>query len=356
MRHIPLAAAALLLLGACYGSHGVLEEFECPEGTPDDPEEVPPVDLLFVIDNSESMEEEQDALRDSFDDLLRALVTGDAGADGVRDFPPVTDLHVGVVTADLGVAVASGCSGGGPGDGRSGVLRRGDCGGAGFVSVDPEAPEASVAEFACLASVGVAGCAVEQPLEAALLALSADARGVLDDLRGRAELENAGFLRPGSVRIVVVVTDEDDASIGERGCGSRIGPGGPSARARAEAVAAHPIARYADAFAALGAGGSGFALEIVAGVPPALVGQAPETILAARDMQRRYDATSLVGIESSCRSERGVAYPPRRLVETAAALGTRASIHSLCEADFGAVALGIAEHVGATVRRATCER
>jgi len=349
---IPISA--LLALTGCYASHGVLEDFECPEGEPDAPEDVPPVDLLFVVDDSESMEEEQEALRLAFDDLLRWLVTGDVGDDGIADFPAIADLHVGVVTTDLGVPIGSSCGRGAPG----GALRGTECGGPpAYVAVDPMSPDASVERFACAASVGTSGCAVEQPLEAALLATNDEVDGAaMPELVGQAGRTNRGFLRPGSVRIVVIVTDEDDASIADPVFYRETIPGGPAARARAEAAAAHPIARYVEAFTRMGAEGGGFGLEIVAGVPPELVGSAPTAILSHPRMQRRYAPTSLTGIESSCRSDRGVAYPPRRLVEAAGELGERASIHSLCEADFGAVAVGIADHVGAIVRRATCER
>ena len=60
------------------------------------------VDLLFVIDNSESMTEEQAALRAEIPNLVRSLVTGDRDRDGTPDFPPVKSLQVGVVTTDMG--------------------------------------------------------------------------------------------------------------------------------------------------------------------------------------------------------------------------------------------------------------
>src|SRR5690349_13842 len=58
------------------------------------------VDVLFVIDGSPSMREEQAALQRELPAILERFVTGKR-LDGI-DTTPVRDLHVGVVSADLG--------------------------------------------------------------------------------------------------------------------------------------------------------------------------------------------------------------------------------------------------------------
>jgi hypothetical protein len=67
-----------------------------------------PVDLLFMIDNSGSMAEEQRKLAAVLPNLVAELATGNL--DGSRkpagtktDFAPVQSLHIGVVTSDMGI-------------------------------------------------------------------------------------------------------------------------------------------------------------------------------------------------------------------------------------------------------------
>jgi hypothetical protein len=62
------------------------------------------VDILFVMDKSLSMLEEQAMLAEQMPKLIRALVTGDRNGDGVRELDPAESVHLGVVTSDLGLA------------------------------------------------------------------------------------------------------------------------------------------------------------------------------------------------------------------------------------------------------------
>src|SRR5688572_5332869 len=57
------------------------------------------VDLLFVVDDSGSMTEEQDNLARQLPELVRVLTTGKLDDD--HTFRPV-DLHVGVISTDMG--------------------------------------------------------------------------------------------------------------------------------------------------------------------------------------------------------------------------------------------------------------
>ena len=60
------------------------------------------VDLLFMVDNSGSMAQEQASLREQFPKLISVLASGDPGP-GKEKFPPAKDLHLGVVSSDLGL-------------------------------------------------------------------------------------------------------------------------------------------------------------------------------------------------------------------------------------------------------------
>jgi hypothetical protein len=84
------------------------------------------LDLLFDIDNSSSMADKQAYLAQAIPDLVRRLVTPNcvdgAGAvvgasdvngsctQGVVEFPPVHDMHIGVVTSSLGPRLGNQCN------------------------------------------------------------------------------------------------------------------------------------------------------------------------------------------------------------------------------------------------------
>src|SRR3990172_2453983 len=56
------------------------------------------VDVLFMVDNSNSMAEEQAQLTVQFPRLVSVLASGDRDADGTPDFPAVRDLHLRAIT------------------------------------------------------------------------------------------------------------------------------------------------------------------------------------------------------------------------------------------------------------------
>jgi hypothetical protein len=166
------------------------------------------VDLLFVIDNSNSMEPKQKALTAAFPKLIEGLKVGGS----------LPDLHVGVVSSDLGTGPysISTCETIG-GDGgklhsKAGQLAPAGCptpsdswisisDGATNISSGPADPVERVkAAFTCIASLGVAGCGFEQPLESV--------RHALDP----ALAVNPGFLRDEALLVVFFITDEDDCS------------------------------------------------------------------------------------------------------------------------------------------------
>jgi hypothetical protein len=161
------------------------------------------LDVLFVIDNSGTMREEQMALVNAFPDFL----------DHLRQSGELPDLHIGIVSSNMGVGPdwdIQGCAG--PGD--DGLLQfasRGACTGPSdpfIVDVSDGAggrtqnyPGALQDVFACIAPLGTSGCGFEQPL--------ASMKRALDGTKP----QNAGFLRDGAGLLVVIVSDEDDCSV-----------------------------------------------------------------------------------------------------------------------------------------------
>jgi hypothetical protein len=213
-----LAIALGLVIGACSddGGPGIIHP---PDGGIDaDPYqtliELPvtinrSLDLLLVVDDSPSMADKQNNLANNLPNLINVLNTVPGG---------LPDVHIGVVTTDMGTSSSSG-----PPGPAVGVLGQGGCANTGksgnlqtfnapitntFLSDVKELDGtrtrnytgdlASV--FATMVRAGAQGCGFEQPLAAA--------RAALDN-----NPANAGFLRPDALLAVVFVGDEDDCSI-----------------------------------------------------------------------------------------------------------------------------------------------
>ncbi len=161
------------------------------------------IDLLFVIDNSNSMREEQASLVANFNRFVNVLQELDSG---------LPDIHIGVVTTNLGAGDngIAGCEG----QGDNGILVNTPSSNACNTPSDRYISdvagsdgtrirnyEGTLAEtFSCIAEVGVTGCGFEQPLEAMVRALDGS------------NPQNAGFLRPEALLAVVIISDEDDCS------------------------------------------------------------------------------------------------------------------------------------------------
>ena len=166
------------------------------------------LDLLFVIDNSASMAEEQAWLTDGFGRLIEVLESIEGG---------LPNLHLGVVSTDLGASqYVSSCRGAGD----DGLLQHAPTEGCalapGFLDdafIRNVATAAGSdreinyqgdlrAVFSCIARLGTGGCGFEQPLEAMRRALDGE--------------RNPGFLRPDATLGVVILSDEDDCSAADR--------------------------------------------------------------------------------------------------------------------------------------------
>ena len=161
---------------------------QCPtETSPHLIEVTTPVklDLLFMIDNSGSMDDDQANLGANFPRLM----------DELKNLPlGLPDLHVGVVSSDLGdngVLYASTGCGLDPKRGRFLISQSGN-------NNNFQGDISTV--FACLAMLGTGGSGDEQQLASARMALS----GLIP--------ANDGFLRRDAHLAVVYVTDEEDHS------------------------------------------------------------------------------------------------------------------------------------------------
>jgi hypothetical protein len=164
-----------------------------------------PVDILVVVDNSNTMQSRQTALAAQFGTLIDALKLGGT----------LPDLHIGVISTDLGAGSYSFTScekTGGDGGKLKNTPMSTACtaptnpwishvGGVTNVPSGSTDPAQRVKDaFACIAQLGVGGCGFEQPLEAARKALD-PAIGV-----------NPGFLRSNALLAILFLTDEDDCS------------------------------------------------------------------------------------------------------------------------------------------------
>ena len=311
------------------------------------------VDLLLVIDNSGSMASEQTRLAAELDRLVRMLTLGDRAPDAPADadrsnkaryFNPVKDLHIGVVSTNVGGVddayghgdALTSCHGDGDGgrlrsdtriarDGVTATSSREFMGysegdvvvapdpscalppGPSYLAFSPGGPstaEEVIARFRCAARLGVQGCPFEQPLEAMRRALSmGPSASPFTDAAQAAEVRahNAGFLREEALLAVVHISDEDDCSITDAGkvlfehrpdrqdgtysanVNLRCGLHGET-----EGLL-QPVEAYAEALRALKPGHPERVLfSAIVGVPTDVApGTAPDELLARPDMQFR---------------------------------------------------------------------
>ncbi|MGB1015107.1 MAG: hypothetical protein ACPG4T_13310 [Nannocystaceae bacterium] len=151
------------------------------------------VDLLFVIDESPTMANEQDTLTSAFPEFIATIDQELAQKRGVS-------YRVGVLSADMTIGRVE--------DSSRGRLRhmpdRLPCTDTPSKHwIEPGPIPTISAQFQCIASMESFGF-IETPLEAL--------RAGLVDRVEDTEAYNAGFLRPDAVLFVMFVTDEDDQS------------------------------------------------------------------------------------------------------------------------------------------------
>ena len=372
---------------------------ECPVVAPGS---VHDVDLLFMVDNSGSMREEQAALRAQFPALVRALTTGDRDGNGSEDFAPVNSLHLGVVSSDMGLIGISGidnCTG----LGDDGVMQNkpsAEVEGCAteyprFLSYQTASgdPEAIANDLACIATLGTGGCGFEQQLESTLKALwpADDARVVfLPDPQGFGAIGqgdnggmNEGFLRNDPARglsliAVVLVTDEEDCSSKDT---RHLTPPAfldPNVPADAELLKQglnlrcnfnpenlYAKERYINGLKALRPGNEQLVVfGAIVGVPPDAVNAIPadyatseparsafyDGIFTHPRMQPMVDTKGTPepdddSMVPSCETAAGRAYPPQRIVEVAQGFGPNGIVQSICQEDFGPAVEAIVDRI-----------
>ncbi len=173
------------------------------------------IDILFVIDNSTSTLDKQMVFAQNFPRFIQALDAFPMGRP---------NLHIGVVDTTIDIATqgyANGNVGCPTPDPRDNGLLQNTARVAGCVAPNgqflsdiknpdgsrtvnyssPAMPQALEQALSCIALVGAEGCGFEAQLEAM--------KRALDGSRP----ENAGFIRNGAYLGVILLTDEDDASV-----------------------------------------------------------------------------------------------------------------------------------------------
>jgi hypothetical protein len=335
------------------------------------------LDLLFMIDNSGSMREEQAALVREMPRLIDVLTSGDADADGVQDFPAVADLHVGVISSNMGIGGEESiayCQGAGD----DGMLRNTPpltatgCAGTypTFLSYDASTvdPNQAASDFACIGTLGTEGCGYEQQLESVLKAVtpsSSDRRFLATPYSapavvGNADGYNAGFQRPDSLFAIVLVTDEEDCSAREPRLFTPtqyLDPSDPlyaqplNLRCYYNSPSLFDVSRYITGLQEIRPPGSQLVLfAAIVGVPPELVDETAragvdfsdraqsdayyDAILASPGMQETIDPLGPDTLTPSCDTANGRAYPPRRILQVAKAFGEQAVVQSICQDSF----------------------
>lgn len=191
----------LLALAACSDSATIGDGYKVVVRTMENPPSK--LDVLFVVDDSISITDDQQAL---------------VAATRAQLFPQLEaempDLHVGVVSTSINMFEPSLSGAGGCYSSEGNVLPDGRLltgswkGNAtcAMTTAPYLATDGTVANFTgdlvdafgCIATIGHDGCGIEQPLEAMRLGLTLH--------------ENAGFLRDEAALLVVFLTDEDDSS------------------------------------------------------------------------------------------------------------------------------------------------
>lgn len=215
---------------------------EADAATPPSTERCQKMDILFVIDDSVSMADEQAKLADNFPAFAETInsFTTESGAQ--------LDWRVAVTTTGKDVRVVSQTPLGNftiNEEGDNGAFRESNCGGADRRWIE-RADDSAVSDFQCRARVGDDGSSTEMPLETARLALT-----------DRLADTNTGFLREDALLAIVIVTDEDDSSTTADNLTVPLTGG-----------AGDPITNYVSAFNTIARGANRWATAVIAAPEP----------------------------------------------------------------------------------------
>ncbi|MBN1773873.1 MAG: hypothetical protein JXB32_21610 [Deltaproteobacteria bacterium] len=363
-------AACLAATASCSVDHRSLGEVWIdPEDTTSEVEWRPTnlADVLFLVDNSGSMAQEQAALALAFPSFLETFFA-EAEARGID-----ASLNVGVISTDLGTMGRTLATCDDPVDGDDGCLLH--LPSATVAGCEAEYPaflsraagdayplDRLAGDFGCIATLGTRGCGFEQHFGALCKALiDHTAPGGCNEgfVRGSYAAVDGGpaVITPG-VTAVIVVSDEDDCTVRathpEMFDPERTDLGHVNVR-----CFAHPefVTTLEETEAALrGFAGEGHYLVLGAlvGVPPDEPacngpGDALDGCLAVPAMIERVDPAVPSQLLPSCNTAAGLASPPRRIVELVRRFGADGYVASICTTDYGeplrAVALRILAHL-----------
>jgi hypothetical protein len=257
-----------------------------PAPTAADKNECQKMDILFVVDDSGSMGEEQANLTKNFPEFVKVLNEFKTKSGTAIDY------RVAVTTTGRDVSYTIQVDN--PFGGQPIVQKqteKGDNGafrGAGKCSVKErwlDKSSASVSkDFACLANVGTSGPSLEMPLETIKLSL-------VDRVN---DGTNKGFRREDALLAVVVLTDENDCSRGDNNFTVKNG--------ECEDKDLTPIANYASMLDQAAGGPGRWAIAAIAG-------------------------------PNACESSFGSAVEAKRLKSLVATAGKNGTFSSICDGD-----------------------
>ncbi|HEY0191994.1 MAG TPA: hypothetical protein VGC42_12830 [Kofleriaceae bacterium] len=318
------------------------------------------LDVLFVIDNSTSTHDKQQAFADNFGRFVDALNAFPTGRP---------NLHLGVITTSVDIGTdlndpaltSAACH---PLPGQDGLLQNraseptNQCG---QPTTDRYLSDVAVAgsdaratnyqgtlsdALACIADVGTAGCGFESPLAAIRRALD-----------GSHQPGNAGFLRKGAFLAVVILTDEDDCSTSSPSlfrqppgavggndlrcsttaydCDQAIATGAPGmytgCKVRRDGFLDDP-ADYVRFLTGL-KGSAGVAVAVIAG------DAVPELAFGAIDQPFKQPLALMPSCNTTIQGNYQIARPALRLADFASGFGALGLFRTICQSDYrGALA------------------
>jgi hypothetical protein len=328
------------------------------------------LDMLFQIDGTNGGELWQFGLRASFQRLIDGLSTLDGG---------LPDLHIGVVSSDLGTSATMGDpapdvgsigQGGCGGRGHDGALLTTGAPVQGTYLIDEDEGglrrknyTGTLADvFGQMVAPGFGDCGFEQPLAATMRAFTNDA--------------NVGFSRPDANLLVVIATDEDDCSVrdpaffgpesGELGplqsyrctrfglvCDEPLNTTGAKTNciAREDSQYIESIAPFVERMKAVRGDPARVAVAAIAG-PPVLASESSDLLSTPRgiDVELRtppVGSDPILALGHSCMTEDAggihVADPGVRIAQAIDALAPNSTFDSVCTGNFDPIVDHIAQ-------------
>lgn len=323
------------------------------------------IDILFLIDKSPTMLDEQASLTANFPRFMQVLSQIEGG---------LPNVHVGVISQDIGAGgmsiPAGGCSGAGDNGNLLATPRISGCSppNGNYISdIDPGGGAPRIKNysgtledtFSCIATLGSAGCGFEQHLGSLQKALVGNSA-------------NQGFLRPNAFLAIVIISDEDDCSyknakiydpnpsftaeLGpfadyrcfEWGWECDEGTMGRTARTynNCRPRTNSPYLKHPDEFVQAIKGLKADPKNIIVS---AIIGPSAQTDPARPDTQVMVNSEGNPAVLASCTRGAQNAFPMPRIWHFAQQFPERNTFYSLCEEDLGKGLALIAEKIRAVV-------